>query len=143
MAETITGVRYEIGEIPQALQELLTEFQRASFDARQEAVQAGAEVLKKALEEASPRATGTFAKSWIIKEKTKGGKPIRDRRYVGNTKTVKSKRNGKERDVPLSTILEKSDKSPHKGLMRQTFDRVEPQIFDAIKNKLKNGGNKQ
>ena len=126
-----------------AVNEILTDFAQTSFDARQEALQAGAEVFKDALAAATPKDTGEMAESWAIKTKYK------DRRYVGSTRVAKGvvhrrkKSGGKgeaREGVPLSNVLEYAENSPHKGFIRRCFDSTEPQIFAAIKSKLNNGG---
>lgn len=132
----------DIQALPDALDELLTDFLHASYDVRQRAVQAGAEVLVKELESATPRDTGEMAQSWQIKDK------YPDHRYVGNTRTahgtVKRKRGGKtdvQSNVPLSNVLEYAQNSKHQLFIKQTFDSTEPQIYAAIKNTIINGGN--
>ena len=127
MGKGITTSRLPLDELPSALSEILTDAVRANFDDRQAAIQAGAEVFKSAVEQATPKDTGGMAESWEIKTKYK------DRRYVGNTKTVSG--GGKE-NIPLSNVLERSGK--HDGFIRQCFDATEPQIFDAIKKTLQN-----
>lgn len=127
----ITTGKISLNEMPDALTQILTDFQHASFDTRQNALQAGAEVFKSAVEQQTPRDTGDMSSSWQIKTKYK------DRRYVGNTKTVSG---GGKQDIPLSNILEHSDKSPHKGFIRRCFDGAESQVFDAIKKTIQNGG---
>lgn len=127
----ITTGKIPLDEMPDALTQLLTDFQRSSFDVRQNAVQAGAEVFKNAVEQATPRDTGDMAQSWAIKTKYK------DHRYVGNTKTVNG---GGKSNIPLSNVLEYSEKSPHAGFIRKCFDTAEPQVFDAIKKTIQNGG---
>lgn len=121
-----------ITDVSNELDAIFTEFMHTSFEDRQKALQAGAEVCKSALENATPRDTGDMAKSWAIKDKYK------DRRYVGNTKTVDGK---EKKDIPLSNILEYKEGSKHYGFIRNTFDSVESQVFDAIKNNLSSGGN--
>lgn len=146
MADRITTSRIALSELPSALSEILTEYQSANFETRQEALQAGAEVFKSSVESVTPRDTGEMARSWQIKDKYK------DRRYVGNTRVAtgkvrRKKRNGQKGEaregVPLSNVLEYGEKSPHNGFIRRCFDSTEPQIFAAIKNTLKNGGNNQ
>lgn len=136
--------KVELKDIPEELEKLLSEFLRSSFDVRQKAVQAGAEVFKTAIENASPKDTGKFASSWKIKSKYK------NHRYIGNsrlaTKPVKRKKSNGEKGearqgVPLSNILEYSENSPNYGFIRKCFDEVEPQIYQAIKNTIQNGGN--
>ncbi len=130
-------------QLPEKLDGILSEFLHSSFDTRQEALQAGAEVFKDAVAAATPKDTGEMAESWAIKTKYK------DRRYVGSTRVAKGvvhrkkKGGGKgeaREGVPLSNVLEYAENSPHKGFIRRCFDSTEPQIFAAIKNKLNNGG---
>lgn len=139
---SISTSHLSLEELPAALSEILTEYQHANFETRQKALQAGAEVCKDALEQATPRDTGKMAQSWQIKTKYK------DRRYIGNTRVAsgdvrrktKSGKKGEARsDVPLSNVLEYSD-NPHNGFIRRCFDGVESRIFDTIKNTIKNGG---
>ena len=108
---------------------IFKDFVHSSFEKRQEALQAGAEVYIELLENAAPKDTGEFAKSFKVKTKYK------DRRYVGNTKTVSG---GGKDSIPLSNILEYDENGKHYGFMRQTFDNNESTIFNAIKNKLNN-----
>lgn len=129
MGKGITTSRLNLDELPDAMSEILADYSRAQFDARQDALQAGAEVFKSAVENATPRDTGDMAQSWEIKTKYK------DRRYVGNTKTVSG---GGKDNIPLSNVLEYFD-NPHNGFIRQCFDGTESQIFDAIKKKLSGG----
>ena len=100
-------------------------------------------MFKSAVESATPIDTGEMARSWKIKTKYK------DRRYVGNTRVAKGVVHRKTKDgskgearegVPLSNVLEYSEKSPHYGFIRRCFDNIEPQIFAAIKKTLDNGG---
>lgn len=92
MGKGITTSRLNLDELPDAMSQLLADYSREQFYVRQDAIQAGAEVFKSAIESATPRDTGGMAQSWEIKTKYK------DRRYVGNTKTV----SGKKDNIPLS-----------------------------------------
>lgn len=139
----ISTGRLALDELPDALSEILTEYLHTNFELRQKAVQAGAEVFKDAVEQATPRDTGAMAQSWQIKTKYK------DRRYVGNSRVAsgdvrrKTKGGGKgeaRSGVPLSNVLEYAENSPHKGFIRACFDSTEAKIFEAIKNTI-NGGN--
>lgn len=121
----------QIEEFTKELDNIFADYIHQSFDERQKALQAGAEVFKTAIENATPQDTGEMARSWEIKDKYK------DRRYVGNTKTVNG--GGKE-GIPLSNVLEYKEGSKHYGFIRQTFESTEPQIFDTIKKSLSNGG---
>ena len=141
--EAITSRRYSPEKLPDALLALFQEFSRTSFDVRQEAVQAGAEVFKAAAEAATPRDTGKMAASWKIKSKCKNV------RYVGNTRVATGPVRRKTKDgskgeartgVPLINVLEYAENSPHAGFVRRCFDSAEPQIFAAIKETIKNGG---
>lgn len=126
MADKNTGIE----QFENELDKIFTDFIHATFDTRQKALQAGAEVFKSAIENATPKDTGEMATSWAIKSQYK------DRRFVGNTKTVNG---GGKVGIPLSNVLEYKEGSPHYGFIRQTFEANESQIFDTIKNKL-NGG---
>ena len=126
-----------------ALEDIILDYMRTSSEVRQEALQVGAEVFRDAVAAVTPIDTGEMADSWQIKTKCK------DRKYVGNTRVAKGVVHRKTKDgsmgearegVPLSNVLEYSDKSPHKGFIRRCFDGTEPQIFAAIKYKLSNGG---
>lgn len=126
-----------LDNLPDELDKILGDFLHSSFETRQKAVQAGAEVFKDAIENATPKDTGKMAQSWKIKTKYK------NRRYVGNTRTVSGKgKDGRVRDgIPLSNVLEYDKSGKHYGFVRQTFDATKSQVFDAIKNTIKNGGN--
>lgn len=143
MSKTVSGQKYALDELPDALDELLKDFLHSSFEVRQEAVQVGAEVFKSAIEAATPKDTGKMAQSWVIQTKYK------NLRYVGNTRVAKGKVHRKKKgggkgearsNVPLSNVLEYGAKSPHYGFIRQTFDSVEPQIYSAMKKTIENGG---
>lgn len=136
MAETVT-----IENFTDAVDDILTEYLHSEYDIRQKAVQAGAEVLRDKLAESSPRDTGEFAQSWAIKDK------YPNVRYVGNTKTAKGTVNErgkdgkikrKREDVPLANVLE--FKEGGKPFIRATADAAEPEIFNAIKRTIENGG---
>ena len=136
--------KVNLTDIDTALGDILDEYSEQMFDVRQKAIQAGAEVLVKALEQATPRDTGEMAQSWKIK------KEYQNHRYVGNTKTAKGAVHRKKKgggkgearaDVPLSQVLEYGENTKHYGFIRKCFDATEPQIFAAIKNTLNNGGN--
>ena len=140
----ITTQKYDLDQLPDALEQIFTEFAHASYEARQNAVQAGAEVFKSAVESATPKDTGEMAQSWVIQTKYKNV------RYVGNTRVAKGKVHRKKKgggkgearaDVPLSQVLEYGENTKHYGFIRKCFDATEPQIFAAIKNTLNNGGN--
>ena len=126
-----------LDKLPDELDAILTDFLHASFDTRQKAVQAGAEVFVGALKSATPKGTGKMARSWKIKTKYKNV------RYVGNTRTVSGKgKDGRVREgIPLSNILEYDESGKHYGFIRQTYDATKSQIYDTIKNIIKNGGN--
>lgn len=123
--------KIEPKQLDKFLSEILSDYLHESFENRQKALQAGAEVFKYAIENATPKDTGDMSRSWVINTKYK------DRRYVGNTKTVSC---GNKSNIPLSNILEYKEGSPHYGFIRKTFEANESKIFDTIKDKL-NGGN--
>ena len=130
-----------IQDISKAIDDILTEYLHSSFDVRQKAVQAGS--FKDKSESVKPRSTGQMARSWKINTKY----PYV--RYVGNTRVatgkVRRKSKGGKRGearsgVPLSNVLEYSEKSPYKGFIRNCFDVCEQEIFNTIKNTLNNNG---
>ena len=135
MAHKLTHLQ----KLPDALDEMLAQFARASFERRQEAVQAGAETFLHAVEAVTPRDTGEMARAWRIKTR------YTDRRYVGNTKVARGKVYRKRKDrsrakaregVPLSNVLEYAENSPHRGFIRRCFDNNEQSIYEAIRQKL-------
>jgi HK97 gp10 family phage protein len=139
-----------IGQFEAEIYQIVSELEAACFEARQEAVQAGAEFIKAELVAETPIDTGDMARSWEIKTQYK------NHRYVGNTKTVKVHRKKKKggekgelRDgVPLINVLEFAENSPHQGFMRRTFEQNKGKIYKVMKtrleqtlqNKLNNGG---
>lgn len=126
----MSNKRCSLGEISEELIAMAKEFNEENYELRQKAIQAGAEVFKGAIERASPRDSGEFAQGWVIAS-------YPDRRYVGNTKTVSG---GGKKSIPLSNVLEYSEKSPHRGLIRKCFDENEADIFAAIKKTIQNNG---
>ena len=64
---------------------------------------------------------------WSVKRRYRGV------RYVGNTKTVPDKKGNK---IPLSNILEYSEGKKARPHIRETFDRVEEELADIIKNEV-------
>ncbi len=133
------GKTTTIDKLPDELEGILTEFLHSSYDARQEAVQAGAEFFRDKVSSATPKDTGKTAQSWAIKDK------YPDHRYIGNTRVasnaVRRKTKGDNKGaarngVPLVNILEFADNSPHKDFVRRCFDGNESQIYNIIKNKL-------
>ena len=145
----MTSKMTTLEHLPDVLDDMLSEFQKANFELRQEAIQAGADVLKAALESDSAEmtggsefSTGEYAKSWDMKV-------YPDHRYVGNTKTAKgvvhrktkSGKKGQAREgVPLSNVLEYAENSPHVGRIRRCFDSNENKIYEAMKKVITNGG---
>lgn len=111
------------------LEAILNEYNHASYEARQKAVTAGAEVLKEALESSAPRYTGKLSKSFVINTK------YSDKRFVGSNRVVKDKSSN---NVPLTNILE--FKIGGKPFMRETFNRKESEIYNVIKHSIKLGG---
>ena len=127
-----------LGQFESEIDKIVSELESACFEARQEAVQAGAEVIKAELVAATPIDTGDMARSWEIKTQ------YPNHRYVGNTKTVKvhrKKKKGKGKGelregVPLVNVLEFAENSPHQGFMRRTFEQNKENIYQAMRKKL-------
>lgn len=120
-------------DVGNELEQMLNDFLHASYEKRQEAVQAGAEVIKSALEQevqANHTDTGELANSFRIKDK------YPNHRYIGSTRTVSGIRRGERVDgIPLLNILEHREGG--KPFVRQTFEANEQRAYEAIKNKLK------
>ena len=115
---------------------IFKEFTHAQFKKRQTALQAGAEVLVKRLEAASPKSSSnnsdSYSGCWKISSKYK------NMRVVGNTKIAKPSKAYAGKRIPLSNILEYGERSPHRGLIRRTFEESKEEIFQAIKRTLDN-----
>lgn len=116
-----------LSDLPNALDELLNDFLKESFETRQKALQAGAEFMKEKMEVSAPKDTGEYASSFVIKK-------YNNTSYIGNSRTVSGKgRDGRYRDkIPLANILEYG-MCPH---IRQTFDNNKNQMYEIIKNNL-------
>lgn len=123
----MSTVKVQLEDIEKEMDKIFTEFLNNSFEKRQNAIQKGAEVLKRKAEMASPIDTGNFSTKWSIKTKYK------DHRYVGNTKTVNSK---EKENIPLINILEYNGDT---AFFRQTYDACENEIFQVIKKELEGG----
>lgn len=122
--------KVSIDNLEVAIAEILEQYGDVIFKATEEALTSGEKVLINNLKSTSPKSPGggEYAKSWKSK-----GKKYKLKRYVGNTKTVK----GKSGDIPLSNILEYSTKSPHKGLIKRTYESSLSQIAQAIVSEIK------
>lgn len=125
------GVTIEISE--NEIDQIIKDFSKELYQTRQEALNAGAEFFKNKLETSSPRESGEYAQSWDINDQ------YADKKYVFNKKTVKQK----NKNIPLSNILEYSLDSKHYGSIRALFDSNKNGIYNAIFEKIKNknGGN--
>ena len=110
-------------EVSTELDNMLNDFLNANFDKRQKALLKGAEFLKSKIEENAPVATGEYKASFVLEDKYK------DKKYVGNTKTVKSKSSSA---TPLSNVLEYGGK-PH---IRIAFDTNKDKIYSIIREEL-------
>lgn len=127
----MSNTTLELAKLGDEIDNILNEFLQSNLDKRQVALEAGANVLKEALEQAAPVGTSSnhYKDCFIVV------KQYNDHKYVGNTKTVEYPRGGKgkkSQPAPLSNILEYGDR-PH---IRSTFDAKENEIFKAIKNNL-------
>jgi len=98
------------------------------YKATEEGLTAAEKILIKNLKALSPKLSGEYAKSWKGK-----GKKYKMRRYVGNTKMVQTKKG----EIPLSTILEYSTKSPHQGLIKHIYESSINEMAEAIVAEIK------
>lgn len=113
-----------------ALSDILEEYGDEVFKATEKGMTKSQKVLIKELKANSPTGESKeFAKSW----KGKGTK-YKLKRYVGNTKTVKG---AKSNTIPLSNILEYSEKSKHKGFVKRTFEKSVDKMAQAIIDEIK------
>ncbi len=126
------GVGIDIDRLQEAIEEKLTEYGDYIYKITEEGLDAAQKILLADLKASSPKSAGggKYAKSWKSK-----GKKYKFARYVGNTKVVK----GKKGDVPLSNILEYSEKSPYQGRIKQTYNTAVPKMVDAIVKSIKEG----
>lgn len=114
------------------VEQLLDDYKEFVEEALDDGLDAAEKILINNLKSTSPKDSGKYAKSWKSK-----GKKYKHRRYVGNTKTVPSKKRG---NIPLSNILEYGSDSKHQGKIKATYlDSVE-QMADAIEAEMKKGG---
>lgn len=113
-------------DVPDAIENILNDFLKESYDVRQEALMKGATFLKEKLEEAAPENTGEYKQCFVIEAKHG------DHKYVGNTKHVKDPSSN---NIPLSNILEYTGHAH----IRPTFDSNEEAIFQIIKNSILGG----
>lgn len=124
--------KIQLDELPDAIDNVLTDYLHSFFDVRQAAVQAGAEVALSALSAETPQpVTGETAQSWKIKSKK-----YPDHRYIGNTRTVDG---GGKDGIPLINLLAGKG-GKYENFHEQIIKNNEQQIFNAIKNTIKNGG---
>lgn len=118
-----------VNDLQEAIMEKLREYGDVIYQATEEGLNAAENTLIEVLSEASPKDTGKFAQKWRGK-----GKKYKLRRYVGNTTTVKG---AKSDTIPLSNILEYSEKSPHQGFIKKTFDENINKIAAAVVAEIK------
>lgn len=116
--------KIDISQFDAAVSDLLADFAKQEYAARQAALAAGAAVMVDRLAAASPQEEGGFAQSWEAKQ-------YNDAQYVHNTKTVDG---GGKKGIPLSNILEY--KEGGRPFIRQTAEAAASDVFNAIKNKL-------
>ncbi len=115
----------DIADFERELAQTLKEYGDAVFVASDEALDAGAKVIRDNLKAATPRERPEMYKRWKIK-KYKG------ERYVGNDAMVQ----GKKGEIPLSNILEFSTKHGH-PFIRETYERSINEAVQAVINDLK------
>ena len=115
-----------INDLAGEIEKTLKDYNNKVFIQNQTALDETEKVLINNLKQNSPTDTGTFKKSWKSK-----GKKYKNKRYVGNTKTVG---NG----IPLSNILEYS---PTKGkpFIKQTFEASIPAMANKYAETIKKG----
>jgi hypothetical protein len=126
----MSSVNVKPEDLEEAISELLEEYGDVVFNATEEGLTKAEKILIKNLKAASPVGkTRQFKKNWKGK-----GKRYKLRRYVGNTTMVK----GKKGDIPLSNILEYSEKCG-RPFIRRTFARSINPMAKAIIDEVKKG----
>lgn len=125
----MASTEVKIEDLEGAIREILGDYEDVIFNATEEGLSAGEKILIKRLKEASPKDIPEYYKKW---KGTK--KKYKLRRFVGNTKTVKG---AKSDTIPLSNVLEYSSKSPHQGLIKNTYEKSINEIASAIINEIK------
>lgn len=122
--------KVDINNLEIAIADILRDYGDVVYKATEEGLTAAEKVLINNLKANSPKSPGggEYAKSWKSK-----GKKYKLKRYVGNTKTVK----GKSGEIPLSNILEYSQKSPHQGKIKQIYNSSINQMAAAVVAEIK------
>ena len=115
-----------IDKLADAIQKELKDYGDKVFVTNQTALDETEKILLKNLKINSPSSTGLFKKSWRSK-----GKKYKNKRYVGNTKTV-------DGGIPLINILEYS---PTKGkpFVANTFTASIPEMVNKYTETIKRG----
>jgi hypothetical protein len=115
-----------INDLASEIQKELKDYSNKVFIQNQNALDETEKVLINNLKQNSPANTGLFKKSWKSK-----GRKYKNKRYVGNTKTVG---NG----IPLVNILEYS---PTKGkpFVQKTFEASIPAMVSKFTETIKKG----
>lgn len=109
--------------LQEAVAEILKEYGDVIYKATEDGLSAAEKVLIKEMKGASPKKSGEFLKSW------KGtGRKYKMVRYVGNTKTVRSK----GRNVPLTNIFEYSTTNHRNPFIKRTYDNSIDKMANAV-----------
>lgn len=118
-----------IDKLESAIADILQDYGDVVYKATEEGLTKAEKTLINNLKASSPRGvTKAYYKAWKGK-----GKKFKLKRYVGNTKTVE----GRSGEIPLSNILEYSAKSPHKGLIKRTFESSIDEMARAVVSEIK------
>lgn len=112
-----------VAQLSSALSDVIEEYGNDVYTATEEGLDQAEKILIRRLSDASPVDSGVFKRSWRgTKRKYKLV------RYVGNTKTVRTK----GRNVPLTNIFEYSTSNHRKPFMKQTFENCADELARAI-----------
>ena len=118
----------DVDNLEIAIGDLLAEYGDVVYKATEEGLTKAEKILINNLKKSSPNLSGVYKKSWKGK-----GKKYKLKRFVGNTKKVKSKSG----EIPLSNILEYSSKSSHQGLIKRTYESSIDEMANAIVSEIK------
>lgn len=124
-------------DIENDLKSIIDEYKKSTLrPVIEKALDKAADHLVQVLKAASPVGDDSphFKDGWAVKRN------YRSVRYVGNTKTVPySEGNRGPREIPLSSVLEYSPSSKHKGFINRAVNRSAEAVREVFSNELEKG----
>ncbi|MPM44577.1 hypothetical protein SDC9_91256 [bioreactor metagenome] len=115
-------------DLQEAIAEKLREYGDLVYQATEKGLDKAEKVLINEMKKESPKKSKEFSKSW------KGtGKKYKLIRFVGNTKTVRSK----GRNIPLTNIFEYSTTNHQQPFIKKTFEKSIDKMAAAVVAEIK------